>query len=516
MDNNNYTSPNQSDGMDMYTPPVKQPKQKKSKALLPALIIVSVFLVFAVIFAGIQSVYIFKLNTGKIGNKAQTTEQTTKATEKTEESKNDDTEKLDTKSADPWFSIDDAASVNKEGGKTKLSTVDIANKVSPSTVSIYIKGDYNKKSVTISSGSGFIISKDGYVVTNAHVVDDVKDNGYEVEVGVPGMDEHVPAKIVGMDKQTDIAVVKLLKGDNYTPVTLGDSDKLVPGELVVAIGNALGTLDGTVTVGVISAVNREIANEGYTLKVLQTDASINEGNSGGPLINSYGEVIGVTNAKMVTQSSEGLGFAIPISKVRSVIESLINNGVVKDRPYLGITVQSQQAEAYFGSEDGVYVRAYTKKGPGDEAGIQIGDKIVSMDGVAIKQSNDIIDVRDSHKVGDVIKVVVERDGKETELSLKIGDSADFVDSETVSEGKSSTQLPNGNGNNGNNGNNGQGGNGYNFDEDDIRDFFERYRNGQGGNNNGNNNGNGNNNNNGNSGNNNGNGTFDYWDFFGNN
>lgn len=513
MDNNNYTSPNQSDGMDMYTPPVKQPKQKKSKALLPALIIVSVFLVFTVIFAGIQSVYIFKLNTGKIGNKAQTTEQTSQTTEKTKETEKEETANLDSKSADPWFSIDDAASVNKEDGKTKLSTVDIANKVSPSTVSIYIKGNLNnKKSTTISSGSGFIISKDGYVVTNAHVVDSVKENGYDVEVGVPGMDENVAAKIIGMDKQTDIAVIKLLKGDNYTPVAIGDSDKLVPGELVVAIGNALGTLDGTVTVGVISAVNREISNEGYTLKVLQTDASINEGNSGGPLINSYGEVIGVTNAKMVTQSSEGLGFAIPITKVRSVIESLINNGVVKDRPYLGITVQSQEAEAYFGSADGVYVRAYTKNGPGDGAGIQIGDRIISMDGVAIKQSNDIIDVRDSHKVGDEIKVVVERDGKEVELTLKIGDSADFIDSETVSDGKSGQQqLPNGNGNGNGNGNN----NPYNWDEDDIRDFFERYRgNGDNGNNNGNNNGNDNNNNDDNSGNN-GNGTFDYWDFFGN-
>jgi serine protease Do len=206
---------------------------------------------------------------------------------------------------------------------------------------------------------------------------------------------------------------------------LGNSDNLQAGELAVAIGNAMGTLDDTVTVGVISAPSREIVRNGYHVDIIQTDAAINPGNSGGPLINSFGEVIGITNAKIVTSVSENLGFAIPVNSVKKIIESLINYGVVVDRPYLGVSVKFVADDSYFGATGGIFVGDLVKDGPAEKAGFMLGDRIIYMDGVEIKETGDIIRVRDSHKVGDTIDVVIERDGKEMTLSMTIGDSSDF-------------------------------------------------------------------------------------------
>jgi serine protease Do len=233
--------------------------------------------------------------------------------------------------------------------------------------------------------------------------------------------------------QTDIAVLKVEYDGKLPCVTLGDSDTLQTGELVIAIGNALGTLDDTVTVGVVSALDREIKKDGYTIDVIQTDAAINNGNSGGPLINSFGEVIGITNAKMVTSSSEGLGFAIPIDTVKEIIEDIINYGKVINRPYLGVSVMKVEEGAYYGVTPGVYAAKMVIGGPADQAGIEIGDLILTMDGVAITKSDDIIDVRDSHEVGDEVEVVVIREGKEITLNLVIGDSGDYEGAEYVGE-----------------------------------------------------------------------------------
>ena len=158
------------------------------------------------------------------------------------------------------------------------------------------------------------------------------------------------------------------------------------------------------------------------MDLLQTDASINTGNSGGPLINSFGEVIGITNSKITT--GEGLGFAIPISEVTDVIQSIINYGYVHGRPYLGVTVGQIASDAYYGAIAGVYVAGVDANGPADKAGMAEGDRIVSIDGVQINESSDIIDVRDNHVPGDTVTVVVDRDGREVELQLTIGDSND--------------------------------------------------------------------------------------------
>ena len=337
-------------------------------------------------------------------------------------------EKADTSNLPaPEFSLEQAASVT-DPNKPTLSIPEIVDKVSPATVSIFIMGSVEGQAdMPISSGSGFIITDDGYIVTNAHVIDSVYENNkLHVTVDIPGHDKNIDATIIGKDIQTDIAVLKLNEDGPYPVVVLGDSDTIQVGELVVAIGNPLGTLQGTVTAGVVSAVDREMNNNGYGMELLQTDASINQGNSGGPLINSFGEVIGVTNAKM--GSAEGLGFAIPITSVKFVIESIINYGQVIGRTYLGISVRTVEDNAYHGAKGGVYVAEIADGGPGSKAGFQLGDRIISMDGVEINKSNDIIDVRDSHNVGDVVTFVVERDDKTVEIELTIGDSSEANES----------------------------------------------------------------------------------------
>ena len=161
------------------------------------------------------------------------------------------------------------------------------------------------------------------------------------------------------------------------------------------------------------------------MDIIQTDAAINPGNSGGPLINSFGEVIGITNAKIVTSTSESLGFAIPVNSVKKIIESIINYGKVVGRPYLGVSLQYVEDDSYFGARGGVYVAEIVKDGPADKAGFELGDKVIRFDGVEIKETGDIIRVRDKHKVGDTVEVIVERDGKEVTLNMTIGDSADY-------------------------------------------------------------------------------------------
>ena len=394
---------------EIIKPQVVYVQQKKSKA---PMVILSVLFALALIFIAFQSVFIFLLTSGRL-------EKTSRAFDQYIESTGLKSEKSDVSPlADPNFSLEDAASVHDPNKKT-LSTVEIYNKVSPATVAIYL---VDQASESVSAGSGFIISEDGYIVTNAHVVENASENT-ELKVYIGGQEEAYEAGIVGTDIQTDIAVIKINSDEPLPTVTLGDSDVLQNGELAIAIGNPLGTLQGTITVGVISGMERPMNTKGYSMKLIQTDASVNEGNSGGPLINSFGEVIGVVNAKIGT--AEGLGFAIPITPIKSNIESIIVNGKVINRPYLGITVKFVAANDYFGADDGVYVAELVKDGPGDQAGFKIGDRLVNIDGVEIKESDDIIKVRDSHNVGDAVDVIVDRDGEEVTLTLVIGDSADY-------------------------------------------------------------------------------------------
>ena len=393
-----------------------QEVKKKGSILVPVLAVITIC---SVAFSMMQTVYILRLASGSIGNMTYAQTQ-----EEQEESVSREAPEV-SPVADPEFALEHAASVT-DPNKPTLSTVEIVNRVSPATVSVYVMGQtMTSSNAPVFTGTGFIVSENGYVVTNRHVVEEAEDpeSGYSLIVVVPGYEIPIEAQVVGSDIQTDIAVLKLEEQDEPFPyVTLGDSDTLQVGELVVAIGNPLGKLQGTVTVGVVSALDRQINNNGYTMELIQTDASINSGNSGGPLINSFGEVIGVTNAKI--SSGEGLGFAIPISDVDEEIQSIINYGYVANRPYLGVTVGNVASDAYYGAVEGVYVVEVDAGSPAEEAGLIPGDMIISLDGVEITRSDDIIDVRDLHVPGDEIPIVIERNGRQLELTLIIGDSYD--------------------------------------------------------------------------------------------
>lgn len=389
--------------------------------------VLAVCLAGSIIFSAMQTVYIYKLNTGKTGVLDYVP--SSSSAEEATPVNHVDTSNL----PDPWFSIEDAASVS-DPNKKKMSVTEIVEKASPATCSLFTKGEVNGASRNVSAGSGFIITKDGYAVTNAHVVESVvKNDSYKLYASLQGSEDLIPCDVIGMDVQTDCAVIKLKADREYSYLTLGSSANLRTGELVVAIGNALGTFEGTVTVGVVSALNRTLPHEGYNLPVIQTDAAINSGNSGGPMLNSFGEVIAITNAKMVVYSSEGLGFGIPIDTVKGVIESIINYGVVVNRCYLGVTLAQIEENAYYNAVAGVYVYEYVEDGPADQAGLKIGDRIISVNGVAISKTDDIIKIRDQYSVGDTLTFVIDRDGKEMSIPLVIGDSAEYEGNKTITE-----------------------------------------------------------------------------------
>lgn len=287
-------------------------------------------------------------------------------------------------------------------------------------------GLFGNSYVEQASGSAFLISTDGYIVTNAHVVEDAD------AIAVTFVDGHeVDAELIGMDKSMDIAVLKV-DGENLHALKLGDSDSVRVGEFTIAIGDPTGReLAGTTTFGIISATAREVNIDGKTNVYLQTDAAINPGNSGGPLLNMAGEVIGITSAKTVTASydeygnaisAEGLGFAIPINDAMRIVTQLITSGYVL-RPGIGVTISTWDALAaqQYGTVEGMLVVSVTKDGPADEAGLRPNDIIVAVDGASVPTQDEFVALVQSKSVGDALALEVWRGGKTLETTLVIGD-----------------------------------------------------------------------------------------------
>lgn len=308
--------------------------------------------------------------------------------------------------------------------------VDIAEKVGPAVVGITSTREvivpdfffYERTKEMDAYGSGIVISEEGYIVTNHHVV----ENATRLYVVLQG-GEKIEAELVGSDPYSDVAVIKV-EYDNLTVAPIGDSDKVRQGELAIAIGNPLGhNLAGTVTVGVISALDRnlKVDSKGTSLKLIQTDAAINQGNSGGALINSKGEVIGMNTAKLGGELVEGLGFAIPSNVFVPIVEKLIKNGQIKppEKPWLGIfdplDVTEELADEY-GYPVGVLVRDVSPDGPSAIAGIRPGDIIIAFDGEEIKNTEKLQEMISAHKVGDVVKLTVWRNDMEFTLKVKLG------------------------------------------------------------------------------------------------
>ena len=282
-----------------------------------------------------------------------------------------------------------------------------------------------------ATGSGIVMSSNGYIITNAHVIYDTESEysmGKATSVSVVMGDDHdeeYEAEIVGYDLQTDLAVLKI-DADNLTPAEFGNSDDLQVGELVVAIGNPLGfELYGTTTCGIVSAKNREVQLEDRTMTLIQTDAAINSGNSGGMLLNAYGQVIGINSMKMGSSygsaSVEGLGFAIPISDAKEIITSLINNGYVTGRPQLGITgvtVTESDAER-FNLPQGVYVYGVSEGSAAAQAGLQQGDIITAIDGVEITTMEELNEQKNQHKAGETVTLRISRSGETRDIQMTL-------------------------------------------------------------------------------------------------
>ena len=271
-----------------------------------------------------------------------------------------------------------------------------------------------------STGSGFVITEDGYVVTNHHVVDGASD----IKVTLHGGTEY-PAKLIGSDSTNDVALLKITEEVQLQAVSIGSSDALNVGDQVVAIGNPLGELTSTLTVGYVSAKERDVTTDGKTINMIQTDAAINSGNSGGPLFNSQGEVVGITTAKYSGSSSsgatiEGIGFAIPIDDVMPLVNDLMNYGYINSA-YLGVMVSEMDANtaAYYGLPVGAYVQEVTAGNCAEKAGLKAKDIIVALGNYEIQNINDLTKVLRKFKAGDTTTITVFRGGQELQLSITL-------------------------------------------------------------------------------------------------
>ena len=323
----------------------------------------------------------------------------------------------------------DSSITSASASGSSLTTEQVADLVSPSVVVITTEqvvysqwSWYGQSQVESGAGSGVIISSDGYILTCAHVVSGASN--ITVSIG----DKDYPATLVGEDTTSDIAVVKV-DATGLTPATVGNSDNLKVGESVMAVGNPLGELGGTVTSGIVSALNRSVSIQGSssvnTMSLIQMDASVSPGNSGGGLFNMNGELVGIVNAKSSDSDAEGLGFAIPVNDAVKVAQELLENGYVTGRPYLGISyyaVTDAQTAAQLGvNAYGVYIVEVVKGGPADKAGLQAGDRIVSMDGSEVATQSDLGTLMQDHKAGDTIEITVARGGQMQTVNVTLGE-----------------------------------------------------------------------------------------------
>ena len=280
-----------------------------------------------------------------------------------------------------------------------------------------------------ASGSGIIISEDGYIVTNNHVVDSSSESTYydiseatSLKVTLYGDETQYDATIVGKDSQTDLAVLKIDK-TGLTAAEFADSDTVQVGEFAMAVGNPLD-LGTTITCGVVSAVNRKVqdSESTTTFSCIQTDAAINSGNSGGALVNSQGQVIGINTLKVSSTGVEGIGFAIPINSTTDIIDQLITYNTVK-RPYIGISGRDLNAETAdrYNLVEGVYVVSVEEYSAAEKAGLKVGDVIIGADGQSITTMDQLNEIKNSHSIGDTMTLKINRDGQERDLTLTLGE-----------------------------------------------------------------------------------------------
>ena len=354
--------------------------------------------------------------------------------------------------------------VKKVDGQTLMSPAEVYASTVNSVVSINCSAVstniFGQQTESASSGSGFIYTADGYIVTNQHVV----ANASSINVTLYNGDTY-PATLVGSDSDYDVAVLKIDAKD-LPAVTLGSSTDVNVGDTVMAIGNPLGELTFSMSQGIVSCVNRAINVEGTPFNMIQVDASINPGNSGGPPMNLYGEVVGIVSAKYSSYANttvEGLGFAIPINDVQSIIKDIMENGSVGNKAYMAITAgtmtQQMAAQYKINATEGVFVYSVEDGGAGDKAGLKLGDVITKLNDTQITSMEDLSAAKKGFKAGDTVTLTVLRDGKEITTQLTFD-----AQPQTTDDTADSSQSGD---NNYNNGNNGYSGNGYS----DLYDYF---------------------------------------------
>ena len=356
-----------------------------------------------------------------------------------------------------------AVQIKKVDGKTKMQPAEVYASTVNSTVSINCSTTTNvfgQTTQSASSGSGFIISEDGYIVTNYHVI----NGASSVKVTLYNGDTY-DATVIGGDSDYDVAVLKI-NAAGLTPVTLGNSADVNVGDSVLAIGNPLGELTFSMSGGYVSSCNRAINVDGTPFNMIQVDCSINPGNSGGPLMNLYGEVVGIVSAKYSSYADttvEGLGFAIPINDVQSIISDIMENGSVTDKAYMAITAgtmtQQMAAQYKINATEGVFVYSVEDGGAGDKAGLKLGDVITKLNDTQITSMEDLSAAKKGFKAGDTVTLTVLRDGQEITTQLTFDAQPQTTDDTTDSSQSSDNGY--------NNDNNGHNGNGYS----DLYDYF---------------------------------------------
>ena len=322
--------------------------------------------------------------------------------------------------------IDETNRLQLMGGLNEVSpVVAIAEKVTPSVVGVktfgtaYTYWGQRIPNQELGSGSGIIYSEDGYIITNYHVI----ENATSVMITLSDGTEY-DARIIGSDASSDLAVLKV-EAENLPEAELGDSSALQIGELVVAIGNPLG-YENTVTDGIVSGLNRQLTDYIDSATLIQTNATINSGNSGGALVNSKGKVVGINSAKLVASNAEGMGFALSINEVRPIVEEVISKGHVS-RPYLGVSINSQyQVDAETAERYeipmGIQIAEVAVHGPAERAGLQAGDIIYKVNDTLIQNFDDLSDIIDESKVGDKLRILANRNGEKVVADVILGEA----------------------------------------------------------------------------------------------
>ncbi len=373
-----------------HTPPVKE-KPKKQKGKTPVALVIVLSILFSTVFGSGAGFITYKL--------LDSNEQ---------------------KSESPTVSAQSNEKVNTELSGDVLTTEEIVEKTADSVVEIVtesVEMGFFQEYITPGAGSGVIIDSDGLIVTNHHVIEGVSKMTVTLRNG-----ESYSAELIGSDAKTDLALIKI-DAENLTVATFGNSDTLKIGERMIAIGNPLGRLGGTVTEGILSALNRNVVVDGYTRNLMQTDTAINPGNSGGGLFNSQGYLVGIVSAKSTGSEVEGLGYAIPINDAAAVIADLSEYGFVRGRVDLGMEFidveNSQTAWMYNLSELGCYIYSVDRDSNAYEAGLRSGDLVLSINSKEIETSSDIEEFLNSKNVGDKLMFAVSREGKKKTVTVTL-------------------------------------------------------------------------------------------------